>query len=208
VTKCTMDTPEVRQALQFMLDLERKHKVSPSFAEIEGSEKLRGELGMFMSGRVAMFFPSSWAIPTLNMIKAFQWDVASFPRVKGGRRRAAIDPGLLCISTQTKHVKEAWEFVRFAGGKEGQRYFGKLSIPALKEVAYSNFCTPPPANVRVIVHQIEEVVRLNLFRRTWSIEFYDTVYKIELDKLFLGHQTIGETVEKISSGASKFLEKE
>ena len=114
--------------------------------------------------------------------------------------------GILCISTQSKHIDEAWKFVKFACGKEGEKNFGRNNIPSIKEIAYANFSTPPPDNIAAVIDQMEEVHRLNLYRRSWSLEFYKKVYILELEKLFLGKQTIEETVNNITSGAKEFLE--
>ncbi len=204
-TKCTVDSPEARKALQFLVDLEKKHQVVPALTEFGRLNKYREEMQMFMTGRVAMFFISSFVISTVNQIKDFRWDVAPLPKGKDKRRTPEPGQGILCISSQTKYPQEAWEFVKFACGKEGEKYLVKNCISSLKEVAYTNFCTPPPQHVRIFIDQIEEIMPNPIAKKIWREEFMGTIYRPELDKLFLGIQTVDETVRNIVAGADKFL---
>ena len=130
---------------------------------------------------------------------------AGFARCKKALRSSRV----LCISSQCKHPKESWEFVRFATGMEGQKLLGKNCIPVLKEAAYKNFCTPPPKNIRVFVDQMTsgEVVISPVEKKIWYGEFRQQVFYPEIDKLFLGQQTIDQTLKRIKEAGDKFIKK-
>jgi len=206
LTRCTANTPEVKNAFQFLLDMEKKYEVVPTTAEI-GAAEYKGELEMFMTGRVAMFMASAWTLPTLRKIKGFQWDIAPVPCFKGEKRKIRAHCGCLCVSARTKYPQAAWEFVKFACSKKGQDFL-RIGIPALKESAVSSFAIPPPANVKVFFEQVDEVIIYPEDKVRWYNEFYQTVYARERDKLFFGRQTIEETTKNIVAGAQKFLGEE
>lgn len=56
------------------------------------------------------------------------------------------------------YPKEAFEFIKFVCGKEGETILAKGGslIPALKEVTEKSF-TPPPENIKVYINQVENV---------------------------------------------------
>ena len=57
LSKCTIDSPDARQALQFLVDLRHKHKSTPSSTSTERNEGLNGFAGE--ARRVTGGFPAS-----------------------------------------------------------------------------------------------------------------------------------------------------
>ena len=205
-SRCILDSPEAKQALQFLLDLQNKYKVVPSQAESGGvAGGFKTGLEMFMTGRVAMFVTGSAMLGTLDGIKSFKWDVAPIPRRKGRKRISGFATGILCISNQCKHPKEAWKFVKFACGEEGTSIIGKARncIPAVKKAAYSVFSIPPPEHIRVFVDTINYGTPVG--KITWADEFVSLVVQPEMDLLFLNKQTIEETIAKIGDRAEEYV---
>ena len=206
-TKPLLDSPQTRDAFQFLLDLQDKHKVATSMRELEGEDKFRSGVQMFMTNRIGMFIAPSFILATLDEIKAFKWDVAPMPVRKGYPRVSTFATGNVSISSQCKNPQAAWEFAKFMAGIEGTGVFGKgrNCIPPIKEVAYETFVVPPPDNIKVFVEAIEYA--LPILKVTWADEYWNTVVRPETDLLFLGKQSIDETIKKITKGANKYLEK-
>jgi hypothetical protein len=75
--------------------------------------------------------------------------------------------------------------------------------PTIKEVAYETFAIPPPDNIKAFVGAIE--YGLPILKVTWEDEFWNTAVNPEIDLLFLGKQSIDDTVKKITKGANKYL---
>ena len=206
-TVCTLDSPETRDALQFILDLQNKYRVIPSITELEGEDKFKSGVQMFMDGRIGMFIAPSFILPTLRDIKNFEWDVAPMPKRNGKKIISSFGAGILCISSQSKHLKEAWEFVKFACGREGVSIFGKgrNSVPPIRDVAYATF-SPPPENIRVFVDIIEAGDYSPPFPKViWANEFFSEAVQPEIDLLFLNKQSEEETIRKISAKANRYL---
>lgn len=203
---CLLDSPEVKEAFRFLQDLRYKYKVAPSMAALP-PDFYRGEIEMFQTGRVAMFAAESWVLSTLKDIKNFRWDVAPIPRRKGLKRRILSGSAVLVISSQSKHPKEAWEFIRFACSKEGEDILaqGRNAIPSLKTVVKTVFDQPPPDNISVFVKQIEEIVPRPKF--SWYREWQGTIFHEEYNKLMLNKQTPQETINNIIKRTENFQQR-
>jgi multiple sugar transport system substrate-binding protein len=64
-TKCTVDSPEAVEAVQWYVDLIRKHRVMPSQADIQsaatrGGWAGTGHRGLFLAGKAAMMVDGRW----------------------------------------------------------------------------------------------------------------------------------------------------
>nr|NIN67438.1 extracellular solute-binding protein [Anaerolineae bacterium]NIN97571.1 extracellular solute-binding protein [Anaerolineae bacterium]NIQ80500.1 extracellular solute-binding protein [Anaerolineae bacterium] len=67
-TSSTMNTPEVVEALQWLVDLRFKHHVTTQPGELADM----GGYEMFMTGKVAMVFGGHWDVPTFSKIRRFR----------------------------------------------------------------------------------------------------------------------------------------
>ena len=203
--RCVIDSPESRDALQFLLNLERDG-IIPSTVQLEQGGW--GELALFSRGKLGMFIISAFMLPSLKDIKAFEWDVAPLPKREGKMRVTSFGSGGLCISSQSKHPKETFQFVKFYCGEPGQKILskGRNCIPALKSIAYSPeyFCSSPPEHIKVFVDAIED--GRTWPRVLWFDEFRRTVFVPQTDLFFLGRQTLEGTIKAITDGANRFLE--
>ena len=202
--RCYLNSPQVKEALTFLKTLVDS-KIAPLPESSVGLG--REELKLFMTGKVAMSPVAAWQLPVLRKIKDFKWDVAPFPRKKGYKRRTFAGTGVLCISSQSKYIKEAWEFVKFAAGREGSEVLGKgrNSIPAIKEIADRVFSIPPPDNIRVFIDSIEEFVPYPKFR--WFRKWKDLVLKPAMDDMFIQKRSVAETMKTILSNTEEYLKK-
>ena len=117
---------------------------------------------MFWQGRVGMYGP--WGVFSIvdfrEQITGFEWDVAPLPRGPAGTRAGLVVPTGFGVSSQSKHPREAFEFVRFLAGPEGQEIIARwaLFIPCRKSVARSTAFLDPetlPESDWVMLHDIE-----------------------------------------------------
>ncbi|MBI2842533.1 MAG: sugar ABC transporter substrate-binding protein [Armatimonadetes bacterium] len=212
-TKCTIDSRETRQALQFLLDLQNKHKVVPSAQEIQGGgawDKMRFSADLFRTGRVAMFI--QWPAPVeqfARQIKSFDWDIAFVPRKSGRSRVTMLASSPLCISSQSKNPQAAWEFIKFACGYEGGKMLAqdRRGQPPFR-AAFEKHVSPPPEHIHIMAEQVDSGVSYASSKKTWAAEFRDKLFLQQLDRLFLGMQDIDRTVANIKADADKFLKGE
>ena len=124
-----LNSKEALQALQFYQDLYQKHHVAavdlPPYA--------------FETDKLAMTVLGSWHVEELKKYNGFilgeDFGIAPLPKAKF---QVAPNGGwALGIPSKTSYPDEAWEFVKFATGKEGSRIFVEITgdLPARLSVA-------------------------------------------------------------------------
>ncbi len=115
--RSAINSPEFIEAIDFWADLYRKHKVAPPSVPANSF----GENNqLFAQGVVAMVESGVWQIGVTEKIN---------PAMKGNIRvapmpvrkvRVAVGGGTdsLCITRTSKHVKEAWELLKFLSDEQ------------------------------------------------------------------------------------------
>lgn len=139
-----MNTPEGREAMQFLHDLDYKHHVALSSSAAAG----RDAQAEFSNGRLAMFVGyGRWLVPRFREMNKFRWDVQPLPHRK--ERASAIFTVAYSIAAKSKHPEAAWKLVAFLTGPEGQARNSELglAIPALKSVAYGPAFLAPESDI-------------------------------------------------------------
>ena len=131
-TKTLIGEPKARQAWQFFHDLMFTDKSMPDTIAA-------GEYGgdLFQAGVVALYPMGHWGVPGYATVN-FKWDVAPMPTGPGGQATSVNSAGFVAAK-DSKHPKEAWEFIKFAMSQTGQTRLTEmgLAIPMLKSVAES-----------------------------------------------------------------------
>lgn len=102
--------PAVREAVQFVLDLERIHGVVPPAGSPVLSNMASGL--PFSTGKVAMNPGAIWEASVYSTVKDLNWDVG--PPLLRKRRGVRVVAFPLDVISYTKHPEVAWEFVKFA----------------------------------------------------------------------------------------------
>lgn len=152
-TRFTLDDPEALAALVRFLGLGRGVSPIPSEVAVE-AEDLESR---FLNGRLAMLLSSRRSTPTFRTITDFEWDVAALPILE--QPAGILHSDAYCMTAASESKDEAWRFVEFALGPDGQRITARSgrTVPSLVEVANSDAFLDPnasPANSRVFVDTI------------------------------------------------------
>jgi len=159
----------------------------------------------FAAGRIAMqpqVFPQ---VPFYRAtMKDGDWDVQVMPAgsVKRVTNMGAAGYGM---STNTKHPREAWEFLKFIVSHEGQRVLAKAGsgIPCLKSMAKDPCWRKPgrsPKNYDAFIKSVEFGMGWEDFLILTRAEVQDAVNQA-FEKAFLGapvDQAFKEADEKIN----------
>lgn len=115
-----LDSPETLKALRFYADLYNTHKVSAF--EYPSDPFPTGKLGMSVDG--------SWSLSYLaerfpNFKLGVDYDIAPLP--KGTRQAVANGSWALGISSKSEHPEEAWKFIHWVTGPEGQITYSSMT---------------------------------------------------------------------------------
>ncbi len=112
-TRCAMDRPEARDALEWIRARMWDDKVMATFLDIQNL----GTRDSFISQRIAMVEDGSWALKDILAKSDFRVGVAPFPAGPVRRVTLATTDGY-GIYSRTKHPEAAWELVKFLISKE------------------------------------------------------------------------------------------
>ncbi|GGD85703.1 ABC transporter substrate-binding protein [Paenibacillus nasutitermitis] len=105
--KLTFNTPETKNALQYLQDLVFKHGVAPNASQ---SSALGGD---FLTGKIGMYVGGDWDIASMKAAKDLKWDLAPMPKWDGNRA-VPYWVGGYGMTEKSKHPEEAWEFMKWA----------------------------------------------------------------------------------------------
>jgi len=207
MTRCTLNSPETKKALEFIIDMDKKYGVAPSAAAIKDMERMDG-VDMFSTGRVAMLLGRTFMLSEFRKLKSFSWDIAPVP--SGVREYSRLAVGGNCISTTTKHPKEAMEFVKYYSGKGASDIIARSGncVPAVKETAYSDkFLYPPPKNIKYFVDSIEYSETDNPGLDMWE-EFYQRIVQDNIDKILCEVVSVEDGMKKMEKEGTEMLKNE
>ena len=126
--KSGYDQPATREAIQWWVDLQKVHHVSPSqesFVDMGVDDQMQ-------AGKLAMCFTGSWMMSayTNNELFADKFDLAVLPK---GKTRASIYNGLgYAGSAKTAYPEIVKDFIQFCGTEEANKLQAekKAAIPA------------------------------------------------------------------------------
>jgi multiple sugar transport system substrate-binding protein len=136
-TKVTLTDPKMVDAFQFYADLWNKEGVATSPEQW----KVQAGYQMFAAGKAAMTLVGHWFYPEFSKPEhELSMDIGVFPIGPGGTTSKTDLGGTgMAITAMTKHPDEAWRFLRFECGPEGQKIIARsgLFAPTLRSVANS-----------------------------------------------------------------------
>ncbi|HEX6972446.1 MAG TPA: sugar ABC transporter substrate-binding protein [Limnochordia bacterium] len=131
--RVTLTRPENLQAYEALRDYYASYAAA-------GPPKGISAWSGFVEGRIAMDWIGAWKMNTYLEAERsgsmnFKWGIAPVPLVRNRANTRWTDP--LYISATTPHPEEAWEFVKFATGEEGQALWSAIAafIPARRTAA-------------------------------------------------------------------------
>jgi multiple sugar transport system substrate-binding protein len=121
----SIDSPETIEALQFMVDLIHRHRLTPEGVTTYKEEDSRQ---LFTEGRAAFMrnWPYAWALAqsTEKGSKVVgKVGIAPLPYPSGGTPAACLGGWNLAVSKFSEHPSEAVEFVKFLTSYEIQKVF-------------------------------------------------------------------------------------
>ncbi|MBU1078581.1 MAG: sugar ABC transporter substrate-binding protein, partial [Spirochaetes bacterium] len=201
-TRCMLNAPAAKEAIQFCNDLSHKYKVSPTMSDFQDTDGRT----MFVIGRIAMIPDGHWMVPRFKKeINKFKWDVVVLPRKK---QQAGSGRGSgFAIPSGSKNKEAAFRFIKFVTGFEGQKILMKagFSMPALKTIAKSvHFQNPPPENKQAFIDMTKAAV-LEPKLESWN-EVQD-MEDSELDRIWVNEEKAETVLKRLAKNLNKIIQK-
>ncbi len=140
-THFTLDSPQAREALSFLVGLVRDDRVVPNETDL-AAQDLESR---FTAGKLAMLLSSRREVPAFREVAGLDWDVAPLPT--GRQPSTILHSDGFCLARGGDHLEAATRFVVFAGGPTGQGILalGGRTVPSLRSVAAGAFLDPAQA---------------------------------------------------------------
>ena len=135
-TKSTATDPQVAEAMQFLVDMVHKYKVSPDPAGVS-------TFNMFQAGQLAMFGAGRWPILTFSKDPSFKdFDVQLWPKAKTQVTEYGVDN--FPIFTSSRNVEATWKLVKYMTRKDVQaQMVGTMDRPVGNVPARRSLATSP-----------------------------------------------------------------
>jgi multiple sugar transport system substrate-binding protein len=201
MTRCTLNTPESVEAIRFLSDLTHRHRVTPLTTELPGMPLEN----MFLTGHLGMVVHGPWWLQNCRREPGLEWDIQHFPIGPRGQRSTRTTCEGLAISVQSTHKEEAWQWIRFVVGEEGQQIIGEndRGMPARRAVAERVF---PKPNTPQHEERLLEAMKYARVQRI-PVQFGENNIAItrEWDLMLLGKRTPEQVAANIERDVNRIL---
>jgi multiple sugar transport system substrate-binding protein len=200
-TRLTLDGLRTREALQWFVELQTKHRVVPDLVE----EKAESSERRFLNGRLGMFLNSRRGVPTYRTITTFDWDVAPLPRRR--QRAGILHADAYCMPKAGRAKTAAWTFVEYANSVEGQRTIATSgrTVPSRRVLAESSAFLDPdakPQNSRVFLTEIPYIRGVPVTEGWIDVE---DLAGEELARAYYGQASVDEVIATTIRRAAPFF---
>jgi len=202
--RCTLNTPEVVQALKWVQENICDLGIQPKpgmFTLAPGVES------PFNGGIVAMVPCGTWTIGAKRKVN-FDWDIGYIPKSPHtGERRTTSYALPHVIFKMTKHPDAAWELIKWHAGEEAQIMLAKSGVkePMLKTAL--EYLTGPPDHMKEVV--LDHYLNYNWNKSTEQFEGKpeaESVMLSRLDYAWTCEQPIEQVVAEAENAVNDALE--
>jgi multiple sugar transport system substrate-binding protein len=200
-TRLTLDAPAAREAVQWFVELQTRHRVVPDAAE----EKSESSESRFLNGRLGMFLNSRRGVPTYRTITAFDWDVAALPRRR--HRAGILHADAYCMPKAARNKAATWAFIEYANSPDGQRAIAGSgrTVPSLRQLAESPAFLDPAARPRNSRAFLTEIPHIRAVPVTEGWVDVEDLAGEELARAFYGRASVDEVIATAIRRAAPFF---
>lgn len=197
--ECTLNSPESRAALQWLVDLTFVHKVAPIMVQEEGAEN------PFVAGKIGYYFGGTWeeaAIRSSNI----EWDFLHMPaHPDTGIRSVQMGSNAWSILSTTSDADAAWEVVKYIGGPEGAASVASLGIPGYWSVIESEEFTEAhaPQDISIPVSDFEEYGH-DYYGTEDANEWWNAVEQ-EFTPMWTGEDTVENATQRATEAVNEIF---
>lgn len=137
--KAALNSPQGVEALQFMVDLANKHKVTQPNPNGFGRDQI---IQMFISGQLGMYPTGPWLADEIKRQNPdIQYGISYFPSRTGGQPAVLGVTDSLGMSASSSHKAEAWKFIEYMYQHKYRLEFDKVEgmLPEQVEVSKDEY---------------------------------------------------------------------
>jgi multiple sugar transport system substrate-binding protein len=197
--ECTLNSPESRAALQWLVDLTFEHNVAPIMIQEDGAENL------FLAGRIAYYFGGTWEEAAIRS-SDLDWDFLPMPaHPETGIRSVQMGSNAWSILSTTSDADAAWEVVKYIGGPEGAAGVSSLGIPGYRSVIESEEFLEmhAPQDITIPVSDFEQYGH-DYYGTEDSGEWWNAVTQ-ELGPMWTGEDSVENATQRATDAVNEIF---
>lgn len=197
--ECTLNSPEARAGLQWVVDLIHKHKVMPVPAATEG------QTNPFMTGKIAMYFGGGWDEGSIRSTD-FEWEFAHMPvHPKTGITSVQLGSNAWSLISTSDKQDAAWELIKYLGGPEGNRGLMSFGIPGYTSVVESDAFKE--------IHEPQDIIIPVSDFMDYGHDYYPTpdaaewwaAVEAELGPMWTGEDTVENSTQRAADAVNEIF---
>jgi len=203
-TKCVLYERNVVEAITFLKDLVLEYQVIPSPA---GLAQLGSSAELFTTGRVAMVISNAAQISSFVTNKDLHFGIAPLPyRIK---RANSLGGAGFVMYSKSKYKTEAWKFMQFLCGFEGQSIFAKSgdAVPAMRTTETANaFASNPPSEYERRIFFTETSFGIKDPQIPGWYDIFSNYIIREMDYIWMGQKSVVDVLGYVSEEATRRIQ--
>jgi multiple sugar transport system substrate-binding protein len=197
--ECTLNSPEAREALQWIVDLTHTHKVAPILVQEDGAED------PFVAGRVAYYFGGTWNESPIRS-SGIDWDFLPMPaHPESGNRSVQNGSNAWSILSTSANPDAAWEVMQYIGGAKGAKAVMGAGIPGYTSVIESEefLALHQPQDIQVPLKDFQEIGH-DYYPTEDASEWWAAVVQ-ELGPMWTGEDTVENATQRATDAVNEIF---
>ncbi|MFY9856485.1 MAG: sugar ABC transporter substrate-binding protein, partial [Exiguobacterium chiriqhucha] len=205
-TKVTIDDPKFIEALQFFVDQQLKHGITPSIGETQTLDTYQ----RWLKGQLAFFPVGPWDMAAFKEQLKFEYDLLPWPAGSTGKASGWVGSLGIGVGSTTKHKEEAAELAMYlSADQEGQQALvdAQVQLPNSMEIAdnWAADTSIKPENKQEFLDLINDYGRGFTAEKTYTAEWYDEFFK-NIQPVLDGKTSVEDYVKTAQPKMQKLLD--
>lgn len=178
-TQGFMNSKETVDAVQWYVDLFKKHHVAPTKEDVEA----RPGVDLFQSGLVSMLWTGRWPLKDFMKNPKLNFGTSGLPTGAKGKANVLCWAGF-ALYAKSQNKDAAWAFLKYIAAGDGAKEFANYAFTAVKPIADSQGLSTDKYNAP-IVKDLENVKQLpEAFHPRW-VDCGEKAFKENLEQVLL-----------------------
>lgn len=205
-TKVTIDDPKFIEALQFFVDQQLKHGITPSIGETQTLDTYQ----RWLKGQLAFFPVGPWDMAAFKEQLKFEYDLLPWPAGSTGKSSGWVGSLGIGVGSTTKYKEEAAELAMYlSADQEGQQALvdAQVQLPNSMEIAdnWAADASIKPENKQEFLDLINDYGRGFPAEKTYTAEWYDEFFK-NIQPVLDGKTSVEDYVKTAQPKMQKLLD--
>ncbi|MDX6261679.1 MAG: multiple sugar transport system substrate-binding protein [Kribbellaceae bacterium] len=191
----TLNRPEAMQAMQFVIDLFVKDKVTPPISNLVTESSLSN----FMEGNVAFMQNGPWQVVNVRKAK-FDWDVIPFPAgAAGSTPRVSGSSFAIPSGVKGNDLELAWRLLKTLTSTGALDIYAQAGRNNPARLSAGSAFKPPPDNLGVVQEILAgKVAGGHAFDVTTNWNQVKQLLGQDLPRTFLGQVSVSDAIDGLT----------